>query len=137
MMTLTRCAGWTAIAVVAIAAIAVVGCGGSDGDGGGQTQNTGTITGTVVHGGTGQPLGGINVAAGGVTTTTDANGNFTLRNVPVGQQVLTISADPARDLILPPPADPIVVQVQDGQTTHLTAPILMIDGPDAPPAPPV
>ena len=133
MMRLTRCAGWAAITVVAIAAIAVVGCGG-----GGDPEppaDTGSITGTILHAGTELPLGGIDVAAGGVTATTNANGQFTLSNVPAGTHVLTVTPPPDRDLALPP-QEPIVVQVQKGQTTDLGLPILLIDGTEGVPDPP-
>lgn len=130
MMRLTRCAGWAAIAVVAIAAITVVGCGG--GGGGGQV-NTGSITGTIVHAGTGLGLGGITVAAGGITTTTGADGRFTLNNVPVGQRVVTITIPADRGLVLPPMPGNIEVVVRDGQTTDMGLPILLVD--DTPPVP--
>ena len=134
MMRLTRCAGWAAMAVVAIAAITVVGCGGG---GTPVVANTGTITGLILHAGTGLPLGGIPVSAGGVQTTTNNNGQFTLSGVPAGQQTVNVNPPPERDLILPPSVGPIVVNVQAGQTTALGQPILLIDGSDAPPDPPV
>jgi len=132
MTRLARCAGWTAIAVVTMAAITVAGCGGGTPA---PAANTGSISGTIAHASTGQGLGGITVSAGGVTTTTDANGNFRLNNVPVGNQVVTITIPADRDLVLPP-YGPIVVNVQQGQNTPIALPILLIDGPDAPPQPP-
>lgn len=135
MTRLTRCAGWAAIAVVAIAAIVVAGCGDGGGDGLGPT--TGSISGTIIHAGTGLPLGGIQVTAGGVTTTTNSSGQFTLSGVPQGSQTVTITIDPDRDLALPPGSGSIVVNVQPGQNTPLPSPVLVIDGPDMPPDPPV
>ncbi len=135
MTRLTRCAGWAALVVIAVAAIAVAGCGGGS-EGSGFGPSTGNISGSLVHAGSGLGLGGITISAGGVTTTTDASGNFTLSGVPVGQQTVAINPNPDRDLVLPPPADAIVVQVSDGQTSTLPDPVLLIDGPDAPPTPP-
>lgn len=131
MTRLTRCAGWAAIAVVTIAAITVVGCGGGTPA---PAANTGSISGTIAHADGGQGLGGITVSAGGVTTTTNADGSFTLNNVPIGNQVLTITIPADRDLVLPP-YDTISVPVQQGQTTVLL-PILLIDDTDPIPDPP-
>lgn len=138
MLKAKRCVGWTVVVGVAVGALVVAGCGGGGGGGGGgqPAPNTGSISGTLLHAGTGLPLGGIQVAAGGVTTTTAANGTFTLTGVPVGTHTLTITPDPNRGLALPPGADNIQVDVQDGQTTLLPAPILLIDAPDLPPNPP-
>lgn len=56
-------------------------------------QGTGTIRGTVVEESTGDPLPGANVIVVGMSlgTATDLNGEFTLRFVPVGKNVLRIS----------------------------------------------
>ncbi|MDH5643880.1 MAG: SusC/RagA family TonB-linked outer membrane protein, partial [Gemmatimonadota bacterium] len=50
-------------------------------------QQTGTVTGVVTETGTGRPLQGVQVfvSGRGPTATTDAEGRFTLRNVPTGQ----------------------------------------------------
>ena len=137
MLKVKRCVGWTVVVGVMIGALVVAGCGGGDGGGGGEpAAETGSISGTLVHAGTGLPLGGIEVAAGGVTTTTADDGSFTLTGVPVGTQTLTVTPDPNRDLVLPPGADDIEVDVEDGQTTQLPDPILLIDAPDLPPNPP-
>ncbi len=98
---------------------------------------TGSISGTLTHAGTGLPLGGIVVTAGGVTGTSDANGNFRLNGVAPGDRQVVVTPAPERDLIMPPPNDPIIVNVVAGQVSSLPGTILLIDGPDAPPAPPV
>ena len=136
MTRLTQRIGWITLVVVAMAAVVVAGCGG-DGDGGGMVDpQSGAITGTIVHAGTGLPLGGIAVTAGGVTANTDANGNFRLSGVAPGNRQVAVTPAAERDLILPPPNTPIMVRVVAGQTTTLAGQILLIDGPDAPPAPP-
>ena len=138
MLKVKRCVGWTVVVGVMIGALVVAGCGGGGGGGGEEpAAETGSISGTVVHAGTGLPLGGIEVAAGGVTTTTANDGSFTLTGVPVGTQTLTVTPDPNRDLALPPlPAGADQVDVTEGDTTQLEAPILLTDAPDLPPNPP-
>ena len=136
MTRLTRRIGWTTLVVVAIAAVIVAGCGGGNGGGAVVNPETGSIAGTVMHAGTGLPLGGISITAGGVTTTSDANGAFTLNGVAPGNRQVVVTAAAERDLILPPPNAPIMVRVVAGQTTQLPGNILLMDGPDAPPAPP-
>ncbi len=134
MTRLTRCIGWTALVVVAMAAVVVAGCGG---DGGSVLPaQTGCITGVVNHAGTGLPLGGIAVTAGGIATTTAADGTFTVCGVPLGDQQVVFTPAPERDLIMPPPNDPIVVRVVAGQTAALPGTVLIMDGPDLPPEPP-
>ncbi len=135
MTRLTRCIGWTALVVLAIAAVVLAGCGGSGG--GIIDPQTGSISGTLTHAGTGLPLGDITVTAGGVTVNTDANGNFRLDGIAPGSRQVVITPAPDRDLILPPPNDPIVVTVVAGENSGLPGPVLLIDGPDVPPAPPV
>lgn len=136
MTRLTQRIGWITLAVVAMAAVVVAGCGGSGGSGGIVDPQTGAITGTILHAGTGLPLGGIAVTAGGVTANSDANGNFRLDGVAPGNRQVVVTPAPERDLILPPPNTPITAHVVAGQTTALAGNILLIDGPDAPPAPP-
>ncbi len=54
---------------------------------------TGTIRGKIVEEGTNEPLPGANIVVVGMSlgTATDLNGDYTLRFVPVGKQVLRIS----------------------------------------------
>jgi len=134
MITSKRCAGTAALIIMSVAAMLFAGCGGG-GDGGAQPAQAGSVSGTINYAATGDALGGIDVSIGNVTTTTDASGNFTLRNVPVGQQTLQIEADPDRNLVVPPGV-PLTVTVNAGQTTQLPAPIQLIDDVDTPPAPP-
>jgi hypothetical protein len=133
MTTSRRCAGMLALTVIAAAAMIVAGCGG--GGGGAEPAQTGSVSGTITYAATGDPLGGIAVSIGGIRTTTNTNGQFTLSGVAIGQQVITITADPDRDLIVPPGV-PLNVTVRAGQTTQLPAPIQLVDDVDAPPAPP-
>lgn len=131
-MTKTRrCIGLAALLLSAIALL-FAGCGGG-GDGGG--VSTGSVSGTVTYAATGNPLGGIQVAVGNISTTTNASGQFTLNRVPAGSRVLQVTADPNRDLIVPPGV-PLTVNVTGGQTTQLSGPIVMIDEADSPPSPP-
>lgn len=72
-------------AFVAVSLILVIaGCGG--GGGGGGT----TLTGRVVNGATDAPLQGARVALGSASTTTAADGTFTLTGVLVGSGVLSV-----------------------------------------------
>lgn len=130
MMTIGRCAGLTALALIAV--VALIGCDGGDGV---TPAQTGLVSGTIVHAGTGLPLGGVEVTIGGRTATTNASGQFTVSGVPVGQQTVGIQVDPARGLVLPPGVD-LTVNVVAGQTTQLSAPINLIDAVDVPPSPP-
>jgi hypothetical protein len=134
MINVSRRVGWTAFCGIAIGALVLAGCGG-DGDEGVQPQATGSISGTLVHAGTGLPLGGVQIVVGGVTTTTADDGTFTLSGVPAGVQTIGINADPERELALPPGGAPTVTVVA-GQNTQLGDPILVIDAPDLPPNPP-
>lgn len=133
MMTTRRSAGLVALTIIAAGALIFAGCGGG-GDGGAQPAQTGSVSGTIKYAPSADGLGGIQVSIGSVSTTTDANGNFTLNRVPAGQQTLVIQADPDRDLIVPPGV-PLTVNVQGGQTTQLPD-ILMVDDVDVPPSPP-
>ncbi|MGC9316739.1 MAG: carboxypeptidase regulatory-like domain-containing protein [Armatimonadota bacterium] len=134
MMSIRRSAGLTAyVIIVAGAMLAVtVGCGGGGETGG---AGAGTITGTIVHAATLQPLGGIEVSADGASTTTRDDGSFTLPGVPAGQRTLQVSAAPDRGLALPPGVD-LTVTVTAGQSNPLPAPIQLIDAVDTPPNPP-
>ena len=53
--------------------------------------NPGNVTGQVVNG-SGAALSGATVTADGVSSTTDANGNYTLANLPAGSATITASA---------------------------------------------
>src|SRR3989344_5219294 len=50
-----------------------------------------TITGRVFDDGTSQPLGGATVSAWSVSTTTTAQGNYELRDLPLGETLITAS----------------------------------------------
>jgi uncharacterized protein (TIGR03437 family) len=58
------------------------------------TGTTSTVTGIVRNAATGQPLAGatIGIANASLTTTSAANGSYTLNNVPVGTRTLTAAA---------------------------------------------
>jgi hypothetical protein len=116
------------IAAAVVAALLITGCGGG---GGGTSAATGQISGTILYAATGGALGGIHVSAGGVSTTTASDGSFVLRGVP-----LAITADPDRELAVPPGV-PLTVQVQGSQITTLSAPIVLVDDVDTPPTPPM
>ena len=57
MMNIGRCAAPTAFVLIVVGAMLLVGCGG--GGDGGEDPDTGSISGTVVHAATAQPLGDI------------------------------------------------------------------------------
>jgi alpha-tubulin suppressor-like RCC1 family protein len=50
---------------------------------------TGTLSGKVTAGTSTIAVAGVTVSAGGRTTTTDANGDYTLNNVPIGTRTIT------------------------------------------------
>lgn len=84
--------------------VLLVGCGGGGGGtaadtaagtGGGAataSSGVGTITGTVIDGSTGAPLGGANVSAGGKTAASQADGAFSIAQVPSGSVQVVGSA---------------------------------------------
>jgi hypothetical protein len=57
------------------------------------TPNTGAAAGRVTRTVDGAGIAGANVASSSASTLTDANGNFTLPNLPVGSVLLTASAN--------------------------------------------
>ncbi len=132
MMKTRRCAGIVALVLMVLVTMVVAGCGGGGDDDGAQV-NTGSISGTIVYAATDPPtpLGGVTVTAGNRSTTTADDGSFTLSGVPVGNQVLTITADP-QGVVVPPGVD-LTVPVTGGQTYQLPAPVQMIDAIDTPP----
>jgi len=56
------------------------------------TPAVGAITGTVRNATTNQPIAGVTVGVGGVTTITGGNGVYSLNNIPVGAQTLSATA---------------------------------------------
>jgi len=122
-----------AISIVVLLAAVLAGCGGDD-NADPVVPATGTVSGQIRHFQTDQGLGGVTVTVGGQNAVTDANGNFIVQNVPVGNnQVVTIT--PPEWLALPN-GDAILVDVQQGQDTTLNAPILLINAGELPPDPP-
>ena len=72
-----------------MALIALVsGCGGG---GGSDTSSTATVTGVVWDVGEAQSLEGVTVAVGGEPGTTNAEGQFSITQVPTGSQPLSVS----------------------------------------------
>lgn len=57
----------------------------------GQAQERGSITGTVVAEGTAQPLVGVQVSVGALSSVTDERGRFLLPSVPLGTQTVRFS----------------------------------------------
>ena len=89
------------LAVVALAACGGNGGGGGDGGGGdgggggggGGTTTNRTISGRVTNALTGLGIAGVTVASSGRTTTTTADGNYTLASLPdTGTLTLTFTA---------------------------------------------
>jgi len=123
----------TAVCIGTVVAAFLVGCGGG-GDDVGPVAATGTVSGQIKHIGTDQGLGGVTVTVGGRTAVSDNNGNFTVTNVPVGNnQVVTIT--PPEWLALPGTTQ-ITVNVYEGQNTALADPIQLVDAGEFPPDPP-
>lgn len=56
------------------------------------TGPTGTLTGTVTNAQNGQPIAGATVSVGGVSTTSNSSGQFTIPNAPAGTRTVTTSA---------------------------------------------
>jgi alpha-tubulin suppressor-like RCC1 family protein len=54
---------------------------------------TGTVSGNVTDAATSLPVVGAIVTAGGVSDTTDANGDYEINNAPAGSQTITATAD--------------------------------------------
>ena len=59
-------------------------CGCSGGDGGSGPPATATVSGVVREQGSGAPVAGATITGGGVSATSGQNGQFELRNVPIG-----------------------------------------------------
>lgn len=80
-----------------LAAVMLAACGGGGGSSsGGSTPppsnntGTGTVNGVVTDSSTGARLQGVTVSAGGQTTTTDAQGTFTLSGLAAGPSVVQV-----------------------------------------------
>lgn len=56
----------------------------------GCAKTTGSVTGTVTDKSTGSPISGASVAIGGKTATTSSDGKYEVKDVPTGEQTLTI-----------------------------------------------
>lgn len=89
-MRTTRWSAWLALGMFGFG-----GCGGSGGSGG-QPAPSGTVSGRVTTDSS-TPVSGASVSCGGVTATSDADGRYTLANVPAGSQTLTVTASGCQD----------------------------------------
>jgi len=76
---------------------------------GGGTQSVATVTGAVVDDSSLEPLSNATVNIGTLTTTTDAQGNYTLTGVPAGMQTIQCTCSDYSD-------ERESVQVTEGQT---------------------
>jgi len=116
------------IAAIALVGWLVTGCGG----GGGVTPaDTGSVSGTVVLLDNGTPLVDVTVTVDGRQAVSDNDGNFTVTGVPAGSWEV-VATSSFWDQV----GDPPEVVVIAGQTTALSAPILMTGyGPPPPPEP--
>ncbi|HCU37886.1 MAG TPA: hypothetical protein DGT21_21345 [Armatimonadetes bacterium] len=123
-----------AVCIGTIVAAFLVGCGGGNNNAG-PINPTGTVSGRIMHFDTDQGLGGVTVTVGGRTAVSDNSGNFTVTNVPVGNnQVVTIT--PPEWLALPGGVQ-ITVNVYQGQNTALADPIRLVNSGEYPPDPPL
>jgi hypothetical protein len=85
-----------------------------------QTQappsGTGTVSGSIISAATGAPVPNTTVSIGALTTTTAANGSFTLLNVPASNRsVVHVDPPPAQFAETFP-----IIKVEAGQTTDLS-----------------
>ncbi len=120
---------WTIVVVIAAVALVawlIAGCGGG---GGTEPANTGSVSGSIVLLDSGQPVGGVTVTVDGQQSVSDDGGNFTVTGVPAGSWYVVATSG-----IWQQAGDPPLVVVVAGQTTALSAPILMTGyGPPPPP----
>ena len=72
-----------------IVALAAAGCGGAGQD---VFGGYGNVLGTVIDSGSQLPVASATVTVGGLETTTDADGRFSLVNVPTGDQQYSVAA---------------------------------------------
>jgi hypothetical protein len=81
-------------ALVLINVLAGCGGGGGGSSSGGSSAGNTTVSGTVINSTTQQPLAGIVVSVVGtsLTATTDSSGDFTIDNVPGGNQNFTFTS---------------------------------------------
>ena len=70
-----------------VAAI-IVACSSGGGGGGGVPNNVGTVNGVVTDSNNSQRLSGVTVTVGSKSTTTNANGEFSLDGLPSGMVVV-------------------------------------------------
>jgi hypothetical protein len=126
-----------------VALVLVSGCSG--GDGIILPTGLGSVSGRVLAG-IGNPVGFGNVVILLQTQTnppvtvaqgtSDANGYFTVSNVPPGTYNVVAVVDPQTGFVVPPNAEPIVVTVLADQNTNLAGAITVVDANDLPPEPP-
>jgi hypothetical protein len=81
------------LAVAISLALSVGACGGKGGGGGNSNEGAGTINGLVTDVGTGARLAGVTVSGGGKSATTDAQGEFSLKELPSGPVKLSLEKD--------------------------------------------
>ncbi len=123
-----------AVGIMMLVAVGLAGCGGGGDDNGGPVVVGGTVSGRVLHFDTDQGLGGVAITVGGQTAVSDNAGNFTVRNVPVGNnQVVTITPP---EWLAVPGLGPILVNVFLNQDTVLQDPIRLVNAGERPPDPP-
>jgi len=125
---------WTIVVVVAAVALTgwlIAGCGGG---GGTEPASTGSVSGSTVIMDTvpPEPAGGVTITVGGQQSVSDVgDGSFTVTGVPPGLWEVVATSGLWQQAV-----DPPEVVVVAGQTTVLSAPILMTNyGPPPPPVP--
>ncbi len=122
---------WTIVVVIAAVALTgwlIAGCGG----GGGTTPaSAGSVSGTTVDIASQIGIGGLTVTVDGQQAVTDANGNFTVTDVPAGTWAVVVATTTLWEQV----GDAPFVVVVAGQTTSVGT-ILVRDPNSGPPPPP-
>jgi len=127
---------WILVAVaVAIIGVSLSGCGGGSGTPI-VTGKVGSVSGRILDLMTTLPLGGVRVTIGSKFADTDAQGYFTVTDIPKGLQSIAITPDPATNWVLPPGSQNPTVTVVADDTVVLDTTIFLMDSSDVPPVPP-
>ncbi len=86
-----------AMALASVMLMAVTGCGGGkdDDDNPPVQATTGSVSGRVADANTGEAIAGVEVKIGTIKATSDANGAYSMRDVPVGANIVAQFSKPS------------------------------------------